>query len=84
MVNGKRVNIPSYQLQGRRRRRGARARRKKQLRIQDALQLAEQVGFPTWVEVDAEEVEGHVQGAAATARVCQDINENLVVELYSK
>ena len=41
---------------------------KGQLRIQDALQLAEKVGFPSWVEVDAEEDDRHVQGRARTAR----------------
>ena len=42
---------------------------KAQLRIIDALQLAEKVGFPSWVEVDAEEDDGHVQGRARALRV---------------
>ena len=59
-------------------------RRKTQLRIQDALQLAEKVGFPSWVEVDAKKMTGTFKGAPDRSEFGQDINESLVVELYSK
>ncbi len=55
-----------------------------QLRIQDALQLAEKVGFPSWVEVDAKKAAGTFKGAPDRTEFGQDINESLVVELYSK
>ena len=63
-VNGKVLNVPSALRQGRRRRRRSPTRPRAQLRIQDALQLAEKVGFPSWVEVDVEEDDRHVQGRA--------------------
>mgnify|MGYP003694033867 CR=1 FL=1 len=59
-------------------------RRKGQLRIQDALQLAEKVGFPSWVEVDVKKMSGTFKGAPDRSEFGQDINESLVVELYSK
>jgi small subunit ribosomal protein S4 len=57
---------------------------KAQLRIVDALQLAEKVGFPAWVEVDAKKMAGTFKGAPDRSEFGQDINESLVVELYSK
>ena len=57
---------------------------KGQLRIQDALQLAEKVGFPSWVEVDPKKMTGTFKGAPERSEFGQDINESLVVELYSK
>ena len=57
---------------------------KAQLRIQDALQLAEKVGFPSWVEVDPKKMTGTFKGAPDRSEFGQDINESLVVELYSK
>src|SRR4029079_4993749 len=57
---------------------------KSQLRIQDALQLAEKVGFPSWVEVDPKKMTGTFKGAPDRSEFGQDINESLVVELYSK
>ena len=57
---------------------------KGQLRIQDALQLAEKVGFPSWVEVDPKKMTGTFKGAPDRSEFGQDINESLVVELYSK
>ena len=50
----------------------------------DALQLAEKVGFPAWVEVDAKKMTGTFKGAPERSEFGQDINESLVVELYSK
>ena len=59
-VNGKSVNIPSYMVKV-----GdviaVREKSKKQLRIQEALKLAEQIGMPAWVQVDATKMEGRLQ-----------------------
>ena len=57
---------------------------KTQLRIVDALQLAEKIGFPSWVEVDVKKLVGTFKGAPERSEFGQDINESLVVELYSK
>jgi small subunit ribosomal protein S4 len=63
---------------------GVTEKAKAQLRIQDALQLAEKVGFPSWVEVDVKKMSGMFKGAPDRSEFGQDINESLVVELYSK
>ncbi|HEY8521390.1 MAG TPA: 30S ribosomal protein S4 [Gammaproteobacteria bacterium] len=82
-VNGKVVNIPSYQLKA-----GdkvsVRERAKSQTRIQAALNIAGQVGFPEWVEVDEKKMEGVLKALPERDEILPDINENLVVELYSK
>ena len=51
---------------------------------EDALQLAEKVGFPAWVAVDPKKMTGTFKGAPDRSEFGQDINESLVVELYSK
>ena len=83
MINGRCVNIPSYQV--------AlsdvvtiRERSRKQQRIQDSLALTEQYGFPGWVEVDVEKMEGILKSLPEREDLPPDINEQLVVELYSK
>ena len=82
-VNGKVVNVPSYQVQ-------AsdvlvvREKSRKQLRIQSALSIAEQHGFPDWVEVDAKAMKGVFKRIPDRGDLPPDINEHLVVELYSK
>jgi small subunit ribosomal protein S4 len=82
-VNGKVVNIPSAQLKA-----GdaitIREKAKKQLRIQSALEIASQVGLPEWVEVDAKKMAGILKSLPDREDILPDINENLVVELYSK
>jgi small subunit ribosomal protein S4 len=82
-VNGKVLSIPSANLRA-----GdvvaTTEKAKSQLRVTDALQLAEKVGFPSWVEVDPKKVTGTYKGAPDRSEFGQDINENLVVELYSK
>jgi small subunit ribosomal protein S4 len=82
-VNGRVLNVPSAHLKA-----GdvvaTTDKAKAQLRIVDALQLAEKVGFPRWVEVDPKKVTGTFKGAPDRSEFGQDINENLVVELYSK
>ena len=82
-VNGKVVNVPSALLRAGDVV-GTTDRAKGQLRIQDALQLAEKVGFPSWVVVDPKKMQGTFKGAPERSEFGQDINENLVVELYSK
>lgn len=82
-VNGSIVNIPSYQVDG-----GdvisIREKAKKQLRIKSSLELAGQIGFPEWVEVDASKMVGTLKALPERDDILPDINENLVVELYSK
>jgi len=82
-VNGKVLNIPSALVKAGDVV-GVTDRAKAQLRIQDALQLAEKVGFPSWVEVDVKKMAGTFKGAPDRSEFGQDINESLVVELYSK
>ena len=82
-VNGKVVNIPSAQLKA-----GdsiaVREKSKKQLRIQNAMEIASQVGLPEWVDVDAKKMMGVLKSLPDREDILPDINENLVVELYSK
>ena len=83
MVNGKAVNIPSYLL----RPNDVvtiKERSQKQLRILDSLKLAEANGFPSWVEVDVKKMTGVFKSAPDRTEFGADINEQLVVELYSK
>jgi small subunit ribosomal protein S4 len=82
-VNGHVVTIPSYQVKA-----GEvieiREKARKQLRIQSALAVATQVGFPEWLEVSDKEFRGVFKAVPGRDEVLPDINENLVVELYSK
>jgi small subunit ribosomal protein S4 len=82
-VNAKVVSIASYQCRA-----GdvveIREKSRKQLRIQSALAVAAQVGFPDWLEVNDKEFRGVFKTVPAREDVLPDINENLVVELYSK
>ena len=82
-VNGKVLNVPSALVKSSDVV-GVTEKAKGQLRIQDALQLAEKVGFPSWVEVDPKKMTGTFKGAPDRSEFGQDINESLVVELYSK
>ncbi len=83
LVNGKPVNIPSYQVQV-----GdtveIREKSRNQTRIASALSVAAQIGFPEWVEVDEKGFKGVFKALPERDQVVPDINENLVVELYSK
>ncbi|RLA47737.1 MAG: 30S ribosomal protein S4 [Gammaproteobacteria bacterium] len=83
LVNGKKVNIASYQV-GEDDVIGIRERSKSQLRIQSALQLAAQRGEVEWVEVDTNKMEGVFKRAPDRGDLPSEINENLIVELYSK
>jgi small subunit ribosomal protein S4 len=82
-VNGKIVNIPSYQVKAEDVI-AIREAAKTQMRIQSALQIAKQVGFPEWVEVDETKMSGKFKAVPERTEFLPDINENLVVELYSK
>ena len=83
LVNDKPVNIPSYQVQP-----GdtvsVREKAKAQLRIKDALTVTEQYGFPNWVDVDVKLMKGTFNSVPERSELGSDINEQLVVELYSK
>lgn len=82
-VNGRCVNIPSYQV----RPEDVVAVREKsrtQARIQDSLTIAEQLGFPEWVDVDSGKMAGVFKSVPDRSELPPDINEQLVVELYSK
>lgn len=83
MVNGVSVNIPSFQVKPDDIVE-IREKSKKQLRIQDSLNVAEQYGFPDWVDVDAKAMKGTFKSVPERSELPPDINENLVVELYSK
>jgi small subunit ribosomal protein S4 len=82
-VNGARVNIPSYQCKA-----GdviaLRDKAHKQARVAQALQIRAQTGFPDWVEVDEKKFSGVLKSLPERGDILPDINESLVVELYSK
>ncbi len=83
VVNGRAVNIASYQVKAD----DVISIRKKsrsQVRIQEALKVVGQLEFVDWVEVDIAEMKGVFKAAPERAELSQDINEALVVELYSK
>jgi small subunit ribosomal protein S4 len=83
LVNGSVVNIPSYQVKA-----GdvvsLREKAKKQLRVQSALALAAQRGEPEWVDVNSDKLEGVFKSVPERQDLSSEINENLIVELYSK
>ena len=82
-VNGHQVNIPSYLVKA-----GdvvsVREKSKKQGRVLEALQLATQVGLPAWVEVNVDKAEGVFKKTPDRDEFAADINESLIVELYSR
>jgi small subunit ribosomal protein S4 len=83
VVNGSTVNIASYQVSV-----GdvvaVREKAKGQLRIKNALEMSEQNGRVPWVEVDAKKMEGNFKALPERTDLSSEINENLIVELYSK
>ena len=83
IVNNKPVNIPSYRVAS-----GdtvaIREKSRTQQRILDALTISDQYGFPDWVEVDRKEMSGLFREVPERSELSSDINEQLVVELYSK
>jgi small subunit ribosomal protein S4 len=83
LVNGKAVNIPSFQV-SEEDRIEVREKAKKQVRIQNAVALAEQYGFADWIEVDTNALNGVFKRLPDREDLPADINESLIVELYSK
>jgi len=83
LVNGVVVNIPSYQVKA-----GdvvaLREKAKKQLRVQSAMALAAQRGEPEWIDMNSEKLEGVFKSVPDRQDLSSEINENLIVELYSK
>jgi small subunit ribosomal protein S4 len=82
-VNGQTLNIPSAQVKPNDVI-TIREKAKKQNRVQDALMLAEQGGFPQWVSVDKTKMEGVFKSVPERSDIAADINESLIVELYSR
>ena len=82
-VNGDVVNIASYMVKA-----GdvvaVREKAKKQLRVTEALKLAESIGLPAWVQVDASKLEGTFKKVPDRDEFGAEINESLIVELYSR
>ena len=83
LVNGKVVNVPSFNVSvddvvS------VREKAKKQARIVAALELADQREKPTWIEVDNKKMEGTFKRVPERSDLTADINEQLIVELYSK
>jgi small subunit ribosomal protein S4 len=83
IVNGDVVNIPSMQVKP-----GdivaIHEKAKKQARVQEALTLAQQIGPASWVSVDATKLEGTFKKVPDRDEISGDINESLIVELYSR
>lgn len=83
LVNGKRVNIPSYQVRA-----GDEVTviegARNQGRIQWAAQRSEDLGRPEWLEVDGDHYKGTVKALPERSDLSPSINEHLIVELYSK
>lgn len=83
VVNDHLINIPSYQVAA-----GdqikIREKSKSQQRIKDSLTVAEQYGFPNWVEVNPKDMSGVFKSVPDRVELGAEINEQLVVELYSK
>ncbi|MGB5177676.1 MAG: 30S ribosomal protein S4 [Gammaproteobacteria bacterium] len=82
-VNGSRVNIPSYQVQPSDVV-GITDKGRSQLRIKSAIELAQQRGFSDWIDVDTKKIEGVYKARPERSELPADINEHLIVELYSK
>jgi len=82
-VNGQKVNIPSYNVKA-----GdvvaVAEKAKEQLRVKSAAELAQQRGVAEWIEVDAKKLEGTFKAKPERSELPAEIQEQLVVELYSK
>jgi small subunit ribosomal protein S4 len=83
LVNGRRVNIPSYQV-----RPGdvveVATKAKEQLRMKAAAEAAASRGIPEWMDVDSKGLKGTFKNLPVRADLPQTINESLIIELYSK
>ena len=83
MVNGKVVNIPSYLVKPEDVI-TIREKAKKQNRIIESLSLAEQIGIADWVSVDSKKMEGVFKRIPDRSEFANDVNESLIIELYSR
>ncbi|NVJ67333.1 MAG: 30S ribosomal protein S4, partial [Gammaproteobacteria bacterium] len=83
LVNGKSVNIPSYVVKSEDVV-SVREKSQKQARITAALELAAQRDKPEWIDIDAKKMEGTFKRMPERSELDASINENLIVELYSK
>lgn len=83
LVNGKTVNIPSYQVQPLDMIE-VREKSRNQVRIQDAFKMAENAGFADWIEVDVSKMSGTFKRVPDRSELPAELNEQLVVELYAK
>jgi small subunit ribosomal protein S4 len=83
LVNGKSVNIPSCQVRPNDVI-SVREKSKTQVRIAESLQLAEQSGYPQWISVDSKKLEGVFKAVPERSDLSAEINESLIVELYSR
>jgi small subunit ribosomal protein S4 len=83
VVNGGTVNIPSFQVQP-----GSivsvREKSKNQLRIQSSMNIAAQRGQSEWIELNAGKMEGQFKRVPDRSDLSSEINESLIIELYSK
>jgi small subunit ribosomal protein S4 len=83
LVNGKRVNIPSYEVSP-----GdvieVAEKAKAQLRIKASAEAAESRGIPEWIEVDTKALKGKFKALPARTELPSTVNESLIIELYSK
>ena len=83
LVNGRRVNIPSYEIKP-----GdvveVSQRAREHLRIKASAEAAESRGFPDWIEVDIKALKGKFKALPQRSELPSNINESLVIELYSK
>ena len=83
MVNDQTVNIPSYVVKADDKI-SVREKAKKQTRISDSLELAKQRGIADWIQLDEKKMEAVFKSIPERSDLSADINEQLVVELYSK
>lgn len=83
LVNGKIVNIPSYQVQPQDVIE-VREKSRNQVRIQDAFKMAESAGFVDWVDVNVAKMSGTFKRVPDRSELPAELNEQLVVELYAK
>ena len=83
LVDGVRVNVASFQVAP-----GSvitvHEKAKNQLRVKNAIELAAQRGVPAWIQVDTTKLEGTFKSRPERSDLSSEINENLIVELYSK
>lgn len=82
-VNGNVVNIPSYMVKPNDVI-GVREKSKKQARIIESISLAEQVGLASWISVDGKKMEGVFKRLPERNEFANDINESLIIEMYSR